>query len=247
MEVKNNPAGRLHDLLEMARHRPGNDSSRKAWAAVFDVSAEDTAAILKMLADLIDLTHETKIAIQRLDDVDHGIYLEPFKRIEALLSQINLDASWDHWQKQLDSQTLYGLKFGADKLSRLSGYTQIEKDEITALRVELESMLASVIDTDLPQPLKELFLRNLEALRHALLAYRIRGIEGLQQEIERAVGSLVLHKEQIPPAGSDARERKTWEGFFSLVDRLNKLVSLARNAKALSGSILPAITQLFDK
>jgi hypothetical protein len=245
VDVKNNPAGRLHDLLRAAQQQPGKEPARKVWSAVFSVDATDTGALLKMLADLIDLVDETKKAIGRLQDVDHQLYLKPFKKLETLLSQINLEAGWEHWRQQLDEPTLYGLQFSADRLARESGYTHIDNDELAQLRKDVEDLVARMLDADLPDSLKALFLRNLEAIRHALLAYRIRGIDGLQQEIERSVGSIILHKEQISSASTNSPQGGVWKSFFELIARLHQLVALARNSKELAVPALAAITQLF--
>lgn len=247
MEVKNNPAGRLHDLLRAAQKQPAKEKARNAWAKVFDVDPSDTGLLLEMLANLIGLVSDTKKAIERLDDVDHTLYLKPFKKLEVFLSNVNLDAGWEHWQKQLDEPTLYGLQFAADRLSRNSGSTSISEKDIEALQAELEQFVSSVLKSDLPAGLKALFLRNLEAVRHALLVYRIRGIDGLEHELERAIGSLLLNQAHIPPAGDKSAPRKFWERFFVVIDRINKAVTLSRGTKELAGPAMQAIEHMIGK
>lgn len=200
-----------------------------------------------MMAGLIGLVSETKTAIEHLDDVDHALYLRPFKKLESFLSQVNLDATWEHWQKQLDEPTLYGLQFAADRLSRNAGSTSISEKDIASLQRELEQFVTNVIESDLPQDLKALFLRNLESVRHALLVYRIRGIDGLEHELERAIGSLMLNRQHIPPAGNESAPRKFWERFFVVIDRINKAVTLSRGAKELAEPAMRVIGQILDK
>lgn len=247
MEVKNNPAGRLHDLLRAAQKQPPKEKARNAWAKVFGVEPSDTGMLLEMLANLIGLVSDTKTSIERLDDVDHALYLKPFKKLETFLSQVNLDAQWEQWQKQLDEPTLYGLQFAADRLSRNTGSTSISEKDIESLQAELEQFVTSVLESDLPQGMKALFLRNLESLRHALLVYRIRGIDGLENELERAVGSLMLNQQHIPPAGDETPPRKFWERFFVVIDRINKAVTLSRGANELAGPTIQVIGQFIDK
>lgn len=244
MEVKNNPAGRLYDILDLARHQNPKQPARKAWGAVFEVEPDDTGTLLQMLADLLKLVHETKAAIQCLNNVDQDLHLRPFRKIEALLSSINLDATWENWQKQIDETTLYGLQFSADKLSRISGFSQVDSDEIAKLRALVEELFNTVIDSTLPDELKLLLLRNLESIRLSLAAYRVRGIEGVNQEIERALGSVLLHKEKIQE--SSPEERSLWKSFFDLVKRLNQVVSLARNGEALAAPAILALTQMLQ-
>lgn len=247
LEVKNNPAGRLHDLLQLAQRQAPKEPARKAWAQVFGVAPEDTGLLLQMLADLIKLMSETKASIERLDDIDHSIYLKPFAKIERFFSQVNLDAGWENWGAQLDEPTLYGLQFAADRLSRISGSTTIAQDDIQSIQSELEQFVESVLASDLPQGLKALFLRNLESIRHALLVYRIRGVEGLEHELERAVGSLMLNKAEIPPAGSKSTSRNFWERFFLVIERINKAITLTRGTKEVAGPAVQAISHLLDK
>lgn len=234
MDVQNNPAGRLYDLLEAARQYPSEEKTKIVWARVFGVSETDTGALLNNLADLIDLVHKAKSSIVRMSDIDHKLYLKPFENIEALLSNLNFETHWENWRNRLDDFTLYGLQFGADRLARASGFTPIKDEQLEQLRKELDGLIEHVLEsTHLPPELKKLFLRNLEALRQAWITYRIRGIEGLEQEIERSCGAILLHKDQIKSAAANSTERKIWEGMMKLVDRLNKLVTLSRNAKGL--------------
>ncbi|MBI4207827.1 MAG: hypothetical protein HY527_22640 [Betaproteobacteria bacterium] len=239
MDVQNNPAGRLYDLLDAARQYPSEEKTKTVWAHVFGVPENDTGSLLKNLADLIDLVHKAKSSIVRLTDVDHKLYLKPFENIETLLSHLNFETHWENWRNRLDDFTLYGLQFGADRLARSSTFTPIKDEQLEALRKELDDLINHVLESPhLPPDLKKLFLRNLEALRQAWSTYRIRGIEGLEQEVERSCGSILLHKEQIRSAAANSAERKLWEGLLKLVDRLSKLVTLAKNAKGIGAQPL---------
>lgn len=239
MDVQNNPAGRLYDLLDAARQYPSEEKTRVVWARVFGVSDGDTGVLLNNLADLIDLVHKAKSSIVRLSDIDHKLYLKPFETIEALLANLNFEAHWENWRNRLDDFTLYGLQFGADRLARASGLAPIKDEQLEQLRKELDDLIEHVLEsTHLPPDVKKIFLRNLEALRQAWIAYRIRGIEGFEYEIERSCGSILLHKDQIKSAPANSTERKIWEGMMKLIDRLNKLVTLSKNGKGLGAQPL---------
>jgi hypothetical protein len=238
MEVQNNPAGRLYDLLDAARQYPSDEKTKTVWASVLGVPENDTATLLKMLADVIDLVRKAKSSIVRLSDIDHKLYLKPFENIETLLCHLNFETHWENWRNRLDDFTLYGLQFGADRLARSSDATPIKDDQLEALRTELDDLISHVLESHLPPDLKKLFLRNLEALRQAWATYRIRGLEGFEQELERSCGSILLHKDQIRSSPANSAERKLWEGFLKLVDRLNKQVTLAKNVKGFGGAPL---------
>lgn len=238
MEVQNNPAGRLYDLLEAARQYPSEEKTKTVWANVLGVPENDTATLLKMIADVIDLVRKAKSSIVRLTDIDHKLYLKPFENIESLLCHLNFESHWENWRNHLDDFTLYGLQFGADRLARASEVTPIKDDQLDALRTELDNLIDHVLESHLPPDLKKLFLRNLEALRQAWCTYRIRGIEGLELELERSCGTILLHKDLIRSSPANSAERRAWEGFLKLVDRLNKQVTLAKNVKGFGGTPL---------
>lgn len=242
MEVKNNPAGRLYDILEAARRQNPKEPTRKAWAAVFHVESDDTGSLLQMLADLIGLVSETKSSIQRLDGVDHELHLKPFKKIEKLLSSINLEASWENWRNQIDETMLLGLQFSADQLSRISGFTEIPSEELDAIRAAVDELFNTVVDSDLPADLKSLLIRNLESIRLALVAYLVRGIDGIRDEIERSFGSILLYRQEIRQAKPE--EREVCSKFFKLVARLSQLVSLAYTSKELAAPAIKALEQM---
>ena len=238
MQVKSEPAGRLYDILSAARECNENEKSRDVWAKVFEVDPADTGELLKMLAELIDLVAETKAALGRLEDIDHKVYLRPFKQIEAALSQTNLDANWKPWRNRLDEPTLYGLQFASDKLSRVMGYTEISAEDIVKIHEELDGLTKSVLDSELNEDLKTFLIRNLEGLRQALIAYRIRGVDGLEQEVARNLGSILLHKDQIQAAPD---QKPVWDRYSRFLDSVNKTVSTAKSAKSLLPPVLKLI------
>lgn len=236
MEVKTEPAGRLIDILSEAKKKPANIKVRKVWADVFDIEENDTGTILRMLADLIQLTFKTKSQIKNVDNIDHDLYLKPFIKIEVMLSQINLDAPWQSWQQQIDEPTIYGLQFCSDRLNREANFTSLKSSEIDQIKKTLEELTDRVSNSKLETPLKLLLVRNLESLRQALIAYKIKGIDGIETELELNLGSLILNKDKIKDS-ADIQEPKSFiQKYFNFLDGINKTVSTAKKVDQLTGN-----------
>ncbi|MEQ6342921.1 MAG: hypothetical protein M3A44_15080 [Gammaproteobacteria bacterium] len=235
MEVKTEPAGRLYDIFHEAKLKPEAHSSRKVWAEVFDVPEEDTGTILKMLAELIQLTHATKEKLEKLNDINHELYLRPFSQIERVLSHINLDAGWKHWKDQIDEPTIYGLQFCSDKLNRVTNYTKIPNEEIDSIKQSLSELTDQILNSELDNSLKELLVRNLEGLRQAIISFKIKGIEGIQREVELNLGSIILHREEIRSKSISGKESALLSKYFKFIEGLNKTISTAKNIKELGG------------
>jgi hypothetical protein len=245
LEVKSDPAGRLCDLLQAAKAKHDNTKVRAVWASVFGVEESDTGAILRMLSDLIQISYKTKDRILQLENIEHSLYLKPFQNIERLFSQINLEAQWQASKRCLDEPTIYGLKFCSDQLSRELGISKIEHSEIEALQNAVNELTEEVLKLDFEPSLKAILVRNLESLRAALLAYRIKGIEGIETELELSYGSLILNKKKVSEAASESTKKKNFLAkYLPFLEGINKTVNTAKNIDQASGNALSKILGL---
>lgn len=245
MEVKSDPAGRLCDLLQEARKKNDNAKVRAVWAAVFKVDDSDTGAILRMLSDMIQVSYKTQDRIRGLENINHDLFLKPFDNIEKLFSQINLEGSWQAGRRLLDEPTIYGLQFCSDRLSRETSVSTVNHSEIEQIQKVLSELTETVLSLDFEPELKSLLIRNLEGLRQAIIAYRIRGIEGIEAELEASFGSLALKHDKVKSAAETDPAKK---GFFSkyipFLDGINKTVTTAKNLDDASGNSISKILGL---
>lgn len=241
MEVKNNPAGRLSDILHLALTYPQDKTLKVVWAGIFNINPDQTGLVLQMFAETISLVTETKKSIERIDDVDHELFLEPFKQIDLLFSRINMDAPWKNYLQYLDDKTLYGLRHASDKLSRVSGYKIIPENEIESIYSEIDQLLVEVIRSDFPEELKALFQKNLESLMHALLVYRIHGIDGLTNELDRAIGSLIRNNQKKYSGYDKSPHQDHFKKLWEILININTLVTMAQGVYDLTGPAMEAI------
>jgi hypothetical protein len=238
MEVKTESAGRLLDILSEARNKPAQTKVRKVWADIFGIKEDDTGTILRMLADLIQLTYKTKSQIKNLEHIDHALYLKPFVKIETMLSSINLEAQWQSWQQQIDEPTIYGLQFCSDRLNRETNFTTLKNSDLEQIKKAIEELSNSVSDSNLETPLKLLLIRNLESLRQALIAYKIKGIDGIETELELNMGSLFLNKDKIVASADKQESKSFFQKYFKFLDGINKTISTAKQVDQLTGNSL---------
>jgi len=238
LEVKTEPAGRLFDILQEARRRPETYTARKVWSEVFGIEEHDTGTILRMLADLIQLIYLSKTKIEEQNDIEHELYLKPFSKLEVIFSQINLEGQWKASRDQIDDSTMYGLQFCSDRLHRSTNYTKIKDEELDEIKSLLSDLVDTVLKSKVDTFLKKLMVKNLEGLRQALIAYRIKGIDGIETEIELNLGSILLHKNEIKEKSEEKDTASLWKSYFTFLDRLNKTISAAKNIKNLGGGEL---------
>ncbi len=235
MRVKSDAAGRLLDILTEAKSKSEKLRARQVWASVFNIPENDSGSLLLMLAELIRLSDQTKKQLTAIDDIDHQLFLKPFANVERILSTLNLEASWQPSKQLLDEVTIYGLNICSDKLSRINQTTSLNDDDFDKIKSMLEQLTDEVLNSDLESPLQEIFIRNLEGLRQSLLLYKINGIDGIEQQIQLNIGTLMFNKENIK-ASNVGHSEGVITNYFGLLEFINKTLDTARQVDRLSGN-----------
>ncbi|ERY41893.1 TPA: hypothetical protein ACRNW4_003280 [Pseudomonas aeruginosa] len=247
MRVRNNPAGRLLDLLEELRNTNGNTPVRRVFAHMFNADENDTGEVLRLLSDFSGLVRDAKSATSRIANVDTSLYLAPYFRIEEMIGRISLEKLWHQVKEPLDDKVLTELRFGADLLSRAVNGAELDEDEVVRFFEELDALLCDALSSDLPDQLKRLFVKNLESIRHALLAFKIAGADGLQDELDAVLGSIIRHRDEMVKAGDGGPKQKLIERLFALVANINEAVTFSQTAVAIAPPVALFLTSFLAK
>lgn len=188
-----NPAERLYNILQDAKKQKSKERTGQIWASVLGVDISNQGDILVGIADIIHLIDQTKKSILQIEDVDHGLLLERFPNIEKVFSNLNFSQLWEQNQQYLDETTMYSLRVCSDTLSNKMGYKNISEDILADLQKDTDELLNEVLNSDLDPELKIILVENLEAIRHSLVSYRINGIDGVRQALEKSLGAALIH------------------------------------------------------
>ncbi len=232
-----NPAQRLYDLLNTAKQQNGRNQFGEIWRAVLELKNSHQGELLIGIADVIQLIETTKSSIIQLEGINHSILLEKFGNIETVFKDLNLTRAWEDQQRYLDETTMYSLRMCSDALSRRIGYKEIPKEEIDKLRADVEKLLNNILKSDLNSELKSILIENLETIRRALIGFRINGIDGLRQALEKNIGSVYVNeklREEIKKAEPD---NELIQKFRNILGALAKLVTESMMSVALEAGI----------
>ncbi|WP_332399405.1 hypothetical protein [Vibrio metschnikovii] len=240
MKVKSDAAGRLLDILTEAKSKSEKWRSRQVWASVFNIPENDSGSLLLMLAELIRLSDQTKKQLIAIDDIDHQLFLKPFVNVERIFSILNLESSWQPSKQLLDDVTIYGLNVCSDKLSRINQTTSLNDEDLDKIKSMLEQLTDEVLNSALESPLKEFFIRNLEGLRQSLLLYKINGIDGIEQQIQLNIGTLMFNKENIKSSNTGNNDSLI-KGYYDLLEFINKTLDTARKVDRLAGNSISSL------
>jgi hypothetical protein len=248
MSDTNNPASRLHLQLETIRNKVkttkptttarNSGAEIKLRTVLADVSGNNETETVKLflfLVDLANLARKSAEAIKTVPNINHKTYIDPLQKIEKGLLSTNVDVLAKTFAKRVLTEIdMLSLRVCADMLSTVYVDTTIPANDITALQKDVESLLADVMKTNLPNDLRDFLIDNLEKMRQALLGYRIRGNQGIREVVESALGASFLRRDELIEQAKDETKRKTLEKFFAVIEKATKILSLAEKVKTLA-------------
>lgn len=245
MDIKNNPVGRLHDILREAYSFKNTEVTQHVWQSVLGAPTDDLGGLLKLLSDVIILNGQAKQAVIDGIQGDQTLYLAPFKKTDQMFSRIDLSSGWNHSKQFLDETTLNALAFGNHALEPNHGKCKLSSDQAVDFIEKLDQLLRDCLDSNLPDSLKKIFHKNLESLRQALITYKISGVQGLEDEVDRLIGAMSRHSAEIRDQEDD-KSKGFMKSVFELVANLNECIQLAETAAKLSGPAVVAFLPMFQ-
>ncbi len=244
MDIKNNPVGRLHDILRDAyRHRDA-DVTQRVWESVLGTPVGDLGGLLKRLSDVISLKEQAKQALVDGIDGDQSLYLNPFLKIDQMFARLDLSGGWSNSRQFLDEATLNALAFGNHALTGKLGMRILTSEQAVDFIEKLDQLLRDCLDSNLPEALQKLFHNNLESLRQALISYKISGNQGLESELDRMIGSMSRHSSVLLDQ-KDEVSKGFMKSVFEIVGNINNSIQVAEATAKLAGPAVMALLPLF--
>ena len=242
-EASDNPAGRLHALLKSALRFQQQKTYREVWSDVFEIAAEDTPSLLSLYGKLIDLIGDARESVDQLENVEKAIYLEPFDEIDRAFSYFNFDSSWQPTRDHLTDATMRSLAFAADTLARAQWTSEVEQEELHSLLEAVTSLLLEVQESDLSEEVQAFLIASLHDIQRAIIEYKIRGVDGLEEALGRSIGSAMRHRDAIRAQHKMKPVRK----WFKVLGQLDSVVSVALKVKQLVDPVIaPLLTSTND-
>lgn len=248
MLVQSNPVSRLVSILEAASAFHINTPMRTVWAKTLGCEPNDTGEILRLVGELIKLAGQAKQAVLDVENVDQSLYVAPFRNVENLLSTMNFDKRWHEVSKLVEPPILMALRFAADLLKREGVASfQLSDSQVEELMSKLDAILERILATDLPPKLKLLFARNLEQLRQALICLKISGVEGVEQELDRAIGSAFRHTAELKEIASQSEEKAAvLRDYFGVMSNINETITFGQNLATIAAPVTPLLLAIFS-
>jgi hypothetical protein len=234
--IKENPALKLHTLLEEAYRYQSTTELRKVWADVFGLETTDTIGILLNYQNLLKLYSETKECIEGNELLNDSRNLQYLAQIKNALAQFDLNGTIARFRNSLNSEVLTALHYISGYISftySLNKSDFINQDQLNELVDDVDSLIDNISNSSLPADVKILLIKNLNKMRESFLFYKVSGIEGVRTALEQSIGSMIINREEISTHNKDENVKNV----FSLFAKLNDILSTFNGAKDLIGPV----------
>jgi len=213
-----NTAGRLLSTFDgLLNHRLGNDAPMlKVWASVFELPADDPHledAVVMCLQATRSEIEVLRVRLQALgapEDLMHpGI-----ARFRNYTSTANIHAGWNSFREEAIRPENRLAFMWANWTLRAEDEDDMPAEELATLRSELDSLEASLHDTDMTPYLRGFIQRQIDAIRTALRLYRVRGVKPIEEALHQVAGAYTVEKSRV-----EAEHEKASEPAKSVVAR----------------------------
>lgn len=249
-----NTAGRLLSIYTRltATGRPNDVAMSKVWAEVFELSPEsphledEVVTCLQSMRSEMDLLRLKLQAIGAPEDL-----MRPgLDRLRDVCSTAYINQGW-HGLRDQASKPENLLPFAwANWALRDDTEDEMPAEELAALIGEINSLEASLQETDMTPYLRGFIQRQIDAIRAALRVYRVRGVKQIEEALHQVAGAYTIEKSRFtaehakasePAKSLFARAGAVIKKTAEIADSLDKIRKAGEGAYTIAASVSPLL------
>ena len=241
MPEQTDPFKRLHDnisvVIDYARDNGLSTSmpAQNAWIRAFSL---DALGFLQKLHELMFIVESCEQVVRQEQATNQDLYLKQITKAKKGLSLLSIiSGSWGDFLAILDDNFMVSLLLLSDIVSTRSGEEVISQEELASLQSDVEDLINKVVDSDIDADVKSVLRDGIEAVRQAILNYRIFGAEGIRQALDRNVGLVFRYGEDFKNA-SENEGKQVISDYFDLLKKVDIVISTASKIKQLVSPII---------
>lgn len=249
-----NTAGRLLSTFDnLLNHRLGNDAPMlKVWAKVFDLPSEDPHLEDAVVACLQATRTEIELLCVRLEamGVPEGLMHPAVARLRNYTSTRTIHGVWNGLREEAVRPENRLAFMWATWILRGEDEDDMPAEELATLRSELDSLEASLRDTDMTPYLRGFIQRQIDTIRTALRLYKVRGVKPIEEALHQVAGAYTVEKRRVeaehenasePAKSVFARAGAVIEKTAKVADNLDKIRKAGEGAYTLAANVGPLL------
>jgi hypothetical protein len=239
MNEPNNPAGKLRQLLLIARDQNDNRPTWEVWKDLFKVDAREPHQVYSAIVKLNTAVDEITAMVRRHFAAQEPLLLKYQNQLRSITTPKNLEAPWGHYKHHISEHLLYNLEFCDNALRELYASPEFFA-EIPKIKTMLAEIMNEISNSKLPTDIKGMLIERIESLLGAIEDYQQLGTMGIAEAMQSVVGVVAMTSTNIKANP----ENKVW------LDQLKKVLEgIDRYAKVSYTAIKAweTVSKLIDR
>lgn len=227
-----NPAKRLHTIISLAQTQNTGVAALEAWAVTFGIDPGAANENPHEVVDKLRLMNGEVENLRRLMQKTHfsnDLYDAALANVLKLLSVTNLSAGWNSFVGSVSAENLLALRWCSEAVESEVGLTHAELqnllDAINAFKEDVQS-------ANLPGPIREFVLHQIELMILGIHQYPIIGRRAAREAVRRAASEVLDSDDNVAsatPSRYKEKIAKLWTVILASVEGGEKMV------KAITG------------
>ena len=193
-----------------------------------DKAVEDFQNALSVALDLINSCQRL---VERRPSITQDMHLRQLRRVRNAIFRASAQ-NWGTFRTNFNEDFMMSLQWAAQDMSTHWYEETIPQGELAGIQSEIEALSERVVASGLDTSLKTILLDGLEAIRKAILDYRVTGADGIRQAVDSNIGGVARHIQEFREV-SDNKDKEVVDAVLRLVNVVNKTVTVALKLKAL--------------
>jgi hypothetical protein len=206
----NNAAGRLLNILTEGKNANPNENCRKVWCKILDVEESDSLVLVGRIGKVFSLVDDISTELSQLDDVDVSRYMSWTRYLDNAFSNCNLGSAWNEFMNHVSEPVFDYLHMTAGMLSTNRPQPVLPRSELSEIYNGAKELLDEIINSDLPNNIKQYFAEQLRKIIISIEEYKITGSSEVVSIVEATFGKAVLYKDLIDGKDTNTEMKKFW-------------------------------------
>ena len=234
MDEQISPAKKLHTIFkQIADH--GQDSyipglpMSDVWINALNIPQ---SRLHDSLLETMDLIFRLEGLLRQNNVARRDAHLERLQRVKRTIIRLN-SIPWGDFRGEFGDDFVALLELLDDDATDLWGDAPLSDGDLEVLQSEVERLIHDVVESQLSDGLKRVVLDGLEAVRDAIMQYRVGGPEGLRQALDRNAALVAPYRTEFEEMREDDHSG-LWDRWYDLFCRMDGLVSRGLKIKQLA-------------
>lgn len=249
-----NTAGRLLSIYDqlLSRSRGKDARMTSVWAEIFELETsnphleDEVVMCLQALRSEVGLLSTRLLSLGAPNDL-----MEPgISRFRTVTSTTQLNVGLRNLVDHINPPENRLAFAWANWALRAESEADMPADELVELRSELDSLEASLQDTEMTPYLRDFIQRQISAIRNALRVYKVQGVKPIEEALHQVAGAYTVEKNEVEAqqmkASGDAQNLFARTGELikrtaEVADNLDKIRKAGEGAYTLAASVAPLV------